>query len=218
MEEAMARTAKRQVVPAAIIAPVTGPGPVPVTLRINGQMYRLSLEPRWSLLDVLRENLGLTGAKRVCNLGECGACTVLLDGRPVYSCITLALECEKHDVTTIEGLAVEGKLDPVQEAFIRCDAVQCGFCTPGQVLAAKALLAQNPHPTDQEIIRAMAGNLCRCGAYPHIFNAIRSLEKADAQVADRIGGAKKMLDPDPSTRRAPRRGGSVSRPGRRGAR
>ena len=214
----MARTVRRQVVPAAIIAPVTGPGPVPVTLRINGQMHRLSLEPRRSLLDALREDLGLTGAKRVCNLGECGACTVLLDGRPVYSCITLALECEKHDVTTIEGLAVEGKLDPVQEVFIRCDAVQCGFCTPGQVLAAKALLAQNPHPTDQEIIRAMAGNLCRCGAYSHIFNAIRSLEKADDQAPDRIGGARKIPDPVPSTRRALRRVGSVSRPGRRGPR
>ncbi len=159
----------------AMMVTVAGPGPVPVRLQINRSVYHLSLDPRRSLLDALRLDLGLTGTKRVCNLGECGACTVLLDGRPIDACITLALECEGHEITTIEGLAADGRLDPVQEAFIRFDAVQCGFCTPGQVLAAKALLARNPRPSDEEIRHAMAGNLCRCGTYTNIVQAIRSL-------------------------------------------
>ncbi len=159
----------------ATMVTVAGPRPVPVQLQINRSVYRLNLDPRRSLLDALRIDLGLTGTKRVCNLGECGACTVLLDGRPINACITLALECQDHEITTIEGLTVDGRLDPVQEAFIRFDAVQCGFCTPGQVLAAKALLVRNPRPRDDEVRHAMAGNLCRCGTYTNILLAIQSL-------------------------------------------
>ena len=146
-----------------------------MTLHVNQQIYQVSLEPRCSLLDALRLHLGLTGAKRVCNLGECGACTVLLDGRPVYSCIALAIDCQNHDIGTIEGLSSDGALDPVQDAFVRHDAVQCGFCTPGQVLSAKALLPEKSEPTDEDIRRAMAGNLCRCGTYTHVVEAIQDL-------------------------------------------
>ncbi|MGH2457899.1 MAG: (2Fe-2S)-binding protein [Chloroflexota bacterium] len=146
-----------------------------MTLCVNQQVFRVSLEPHASLLDALRLHLGLTGAKRVCNLGECGACTVLLDGRPIYSCLALAIECQGHEIRTIEGLSSDGALDPVQDAFIRHDAVQCGFCTPGQIMSAKALLADHPDPSDDDIRRAMAGNLCRCGTYSHIVEAIRDL-------------------------------------------
>ncbi|HVC31909.1 MAG TPA: (2Fe-2S)-binding protein [Chloroflexota bacterium] len=184
----MVRTLKRSTAVSQIFAPVAGPGPVPVTLRVNGQVHRLGLEPRRSLLDALRLGLGLTGAKRVCNLGECGACTVLIDDEPIYSCLTLALECQGRAVTTIEGLAADGTLDPVQDAFVGCDAVQCGFCTPGQVLAAKALLDDHPDPTDEQIRRGMAGNLCRCGTYTHIVEAIRSL--GDGRSGGRVGEAE----------------------------
>jgi aerobic-type carbon monoxide dehydrogenase small subunit (CoxS/CutS family) len=133
------------------------------------------IESRRTLLDALREDLHLTGVKPGCNMGQCGACTILLDGEAVYSCLLLAVECQGREITTIEGLEREGVLDPVQQAFIEHDALQCGFCTPGQVLALKALLARNPHPSDEEIERGMSGNLCRCGAYPKIRAAARSL-------------------------------------------
>lgn len=185
-------------IPPRIMAPLAGPGPTPITLQVNRQTYHLEVEPRRSLLDALRFDLGLTGAKRVCNLGECGACTVLADGRPIYSCLALALEYQNRSITTIEGLAVDGKLDPVQEAFIRCDAVQCGFCTPGQVLAVKALLQENPRPTDEAIQKALAGNLCRCGTYGHIRDAIRSLtEGAVSCAATEPGPATEYLVPRP---------------------
>ena len=152
-----------------------------VRLDVNGAAYDLDLEPRRTLLDALREDLGLTGAKPGCNMGNCGACTVLLDGEAVYSCLLLAVECAGRAITTIEGLARGGALDPVQAAFVEYDALQCGFCTPGQVLAMKALLARNPHPTEEEIARGMSGNLCRCGAYPKILAAGRALAaRADA--------------------------------------
>lgn len=138
-------------------------------------MYTLTVEPRRTLLDALREDLRLTGAKPGCNMGQCGACTVLLDGEAVYSCLLLAIECQGRAITTIEGLAHGDTLDPVQQAFIDHDALQCGFCTPGQVLALKALLLRNQQPSDEEIERAMSGNLCRCGAYPKIMAAARSL-------------------------------------------
>lgn len=188
----------------AMMVTVAGPGPVPATLRVNGSIYRIDLEPRRSLLDALRLDLGLTGAKRVCNLGECGACTVLLDGRPIYACITLALECQGYEITTIEGLVVDGRLDPVQEAFVRHDAVQCGFCTPGQILAAKALLSRTSDPTDEEIRHAMAGNLCRCGTYRQIFEAIRSLAPSNGD-RDRPRSSD-----EPSTKQRPR---DLHRPG-----
>jgi len=146
-----------------------------VHLTVNDVPYDLDLEPRQTLLDTLRDEVGLTGAKPGCNMGNCGACTVLLEGEPVYSCLVLAVECEGRAITTIEGLARGDALDPVQQAFIAHDALQCGFCTPGQILAMKALLARNPHPSDEELERGMAGNLCRCGAYPKILAAGRAL-------------------------------------------
>ncbi len=144
-------------------------------LTVNATVYDLDVEPRRTLLDALREDMHLTGAKPGCHMGNCGACTVLLDGEAVYSCLLFAAECEGHEVTTIEGLAKGDTLDPVQAEFVKQDALQCGFCTPGQVLALTALLARNPHPSDEEIERGMAGNLCRCGTYPKILAAARAL-------------------------------------------
>lgn len=161
-----------------IVSNVAGPGPVPIFLRVNGKVHQLLVEPRRSLLEALREDLGLTGAKRVCNLGECGACTVLVDGRPTCSCIALAIEQQEAEILTIEGLSSHGQLDPIQEAFVGEDAVQCGFCTPGQIMAAKALLDYDPDPSDEAIRQAMAGNLCRCGTYTHILQALRGLRAA----------------------------------------
>ncbi|CAA9578425.1 MAG: hypothetical protein AVDCRST_MAG59-4368 [uncultured Thermomicrobiales bacterium] len=146
---------------------------VPVTMTVNGEAHTILVEPRRTLLDTLRHDLGLTGAKKVCDVGNCGACTVHLDGRPVYSCLLLAVDCADRTVTTIEGLAKGNALDPVQEAFVRRDAFQCGFCTPGQVMSLRALLDETPDPTDEQIARAVTGNLCRCGAYRNILEAGR---------------------------------------------
>ncbi len=151
-----------------------GPGRVPVVLWVNGERVTVQVEPHRTLLDVLRDELGLTGAKHVCGEGNCGACTVLLDGETVYACLTLAIDCEGSEVRTVEGLARDGALHPVQAAFIEHDGYQCGYCTPGQVLAAVALLEQEPNPTEDEIRLAMSGNLCRCGAYQGIVDAVRS--------------------------------------------
>ena len=148
-------------------------GPASALLRINGATHSLAVEPRRSLLDVLREDLGLTGAKKSCDMGNCGACTVLLDGRAMYACLLLAIDCTDVEITTIEGLSRNGELDPVQRAFIEADAFQCGFCTPGQVMSLKALLARDPHPSDADIERALSGNLCRCGAYRNLLRAGR---------------------------------------------
>lgn len=153
------------------------PQRVRIRLNVNGTARELYVEPRRTLLDALREDLHLTGAKPGCNMGNCGACTVLIDGEAIYSCLTLALECEGRSITTIEGLARDGTLDAVQEAFIQHDALQCGFCTPGQILALKALLDCNPHPTDEEIERSLSGNICRCGAYAKIRQAARTLAR-----------------------------------------
>ncbi len=144
-----------------------------VSLLVNGQRRRLLVEPRWSLLFVLREKMGLTGTKVGCERGECGACTVLIDGQPRYSCITLAVEAEGKEITTLEGLMDGEELGPVQKAFIEHDAFQCGYCTPGQVMAAEGLLRSNPDPSLEEIRLGMSGNLCRCGVYPNIFRAVR---------------------------------------------
>jgi xanthine dehydrogenase YagT iron-sulfur-binding subunit len=144
-----------------------------VRLRVNGQPHELMLEPRHTLLDTLRVDLALTGTKKVCDVGDCGACTVLLDGRAVYACLLLAVDCEGRDITTVEGLAEDGRLDPIQRAFIEADAFQCGFCTPGQMMSLKALLLENPNPSDDAIRRAVTGNLCRCGAYANILKAGR---------------------------------------------
>jgi len=144
-----------------------------VSLTINGRRHRLLVEPRWSLLYVIRDRLGLTGSKVGCERGECGACTVLVGGVPRYACLTLALEAEGAEVTTIEGLMHGEDLGPVQQAFVEHDAFQCGYCTPGQVVAAEGLLRAAPNPSLEEIREGMSGNLCRCGAYAHIFKAVR---------------------------------------------
>jgi aerobic-type carbon monoxide dehydrogenase small subunit (CoxS/CutS family) len=149
-----------------------GPDRVMVTLRVNGRLVQVHIEPRRTLLSMLREELGLTGAKRSCGRGECGACTVLLDGETIYSCLTLAIECEGREIRTVEGLAQGERLHPVQEAFLEVDGYQCGFCTPGQVMSAVALLEHNPHPTEEDVRREMVGNVCRCGAYPNILRAV----------------------------------------------
>ncbi len=142
-------------------------------LRVNGQSHTVQIPTTRTLLDALRSDLGLTGTKKVCDQGQCGACTVLRDGMAVYACLTLAVECDGQEITTIEGLAApDGTLHPIQQAFLDCDGLQCGFCTPGQVLAAKALLDRHPHPTAADIAHGMAGNLCRCGAYPGIVRAV----------------------------------------------
>ena len=146
-----------------------------ITLQVNGTTHRLSVDTRTTLLDALRERLGLTGTKKGCDQGACGACTVLVDGRRVLSCLMLAAQCECREVTTIEGLARDGGLHPMQEAFVRHDALQCGYCTPGQIMSAVALVAEGRAGSDAEIREFMSGNLCRCGAYPNIVAAIREV-------------------------------------------
>jgi aerobic-type carbon monoxide dehydrogenase small subunit (CoxS/CutS family) len=150
-------------------------------LLVNGRTHEVTPAPVESLADTLRERLHLTGTKVSCGRGECGSCTVLLNGRVVYSCLTITNACAGSDITTIEGLAAPGALHPVQRAFIDYDAVQCGFCTPGQVLAAVALLAETPVPDESQIRQAMSGNLCRCGTYPRIAQAIRSVSGQEAR-------------------------------------
>jgi aerobic-type carbon monoxide dehydrogenase small subunit (CoxS/CutS family) len=133
------------------------------------------------LLDALRVDLELTGTKKVCDMGDCGACTVLVDGRAVYSCLLLAIDCAGREIRTVEGLGADGQLDPVQQAFVETDALQCGFCTPGQVMSVRALLDENPTPSDAEILRAVSGNLCRCGAYQNILRAGRLAAELEAK-------------------------------------
>ncbi|WP_136621722.1 MULTISPECIES: (2Fe-2S)-binding protein [Mesorhizobium] len=146
---------------------------VPVHLDINGDHHELQLEPRVTLLDALRDRLGLTGTKKGCDHGQCGACTVHVDGERVLACLTLAAQVEGRTVTTIEGLAREGEMHPVQAAFLEQDAFQCGYCTPGQIMSAVACIREGHAGSDEEIREYMAGNLCRCGAYPHIVAAVR---------------------------------------------
>jgi xanthine dehydrogenase YagT iron-sulfur-binding subunit len=150
---------------------------LPLRLEVNGRSRELLVEPRWSLLFVLRERLGLTAAKPGRERGECGACTVLVDDRPRYACLTLALEAAGRRIETAEGLMDGEHLGPVQRAFLQEDGLQCGYCTPGQVMAAEGLLRRNGQPTIEEIRREMSGNLCRCGAYAHIFNAVAEAAK-----------------------------------------
>lgn len=155
-----------------------------VSLNVNGQTYDLAVAPHRTLLDVLREDIGLTGTKRGCDDGDCGACTVLIDGEPVTSCLVLAVDGQGKAITTIEGLAVDGQLHPVQQAFIDYGGLQCGFCTPGMILAAKYLLEQNPNPTDEEISLGLAGNLCRCTGYVQILEAVAACREDNGVVAE----------------------------------
>ena len=143
-----------------------------ITLRINGRLYEILVEPHQTLLEVLRDDLGLTGTKYNCLEGECGACTVLIDGESVLSCLTLALAVQGKEITTIEGLAKGNKPNPIQRAFVNHGAIQCGFCIPGMILSAKALLDQNPRPTKEEVKSGLAGNLCRCTGYVKIIEAV----------------------------------------------
>jgi xanthine dehydrogenase YagT iron-sulfur-binding subunit len=159
---------------------VRGPAAGRVALTVNGRARELQIEPRVSLLDALREHLGLTGSKKGCDQGTCGACTVLVDGRRVLGCLTLAVTCEGHDVTTIEGLAPDGGLHPMQAAFIEQDAFQCGYCTPGQIMSAVALLEEGHAGNDGAIREWMSGNICRCAAYPNIRAAIRQVRDTAA--------------------------------------
>jgi len=161
------------VAPRAATAAVQEEGLTWVALRVNGRSHQLLVEPRWTLLDVLRERLELTGTKLGCGRGECGACTVLVDGTPRYACLVLAVEAEGREVTTVEGLMRGEEMGTVQTAFVEEDAFQCGYCTPGQVMAAEGLLRRLPHPGPEAIREGMSGNLCRCGAYKHIFEAVR---------------------------------------------
>jgi xanthine dehydrogenase YagT iron-sulfur-binding subunit len=161
-----------------------GPESVPVTLSVNGKDVRVLIEPRRTLLSVLREELGLTGAKRGCGRGQCGACTVIVDGQTAYACMALAIDCEGREIRTVESLAEGKELHPVQEAFFEHDGYQCGFCTPGQVMSAVALLEHRQHPTEQKVRHEMAGNLCRCGAYPNIIRAVLAAAEKGVGHAD----------------------------------
>jgi aerobic carbon-monoxide dehydrogenase small subunit len=146
-----------------------------ITLVVNGQRHELEIEPRRTLVDVLRTDLGLTGTKKVCELGDCGACTVIMDGRAVNSCLVLGVEADGKEVLTVEGLATGAGLDPLQQSFVEHGAVQCGFCTPGMLLSAKALLDENPKPSELEVRTALAGNLCRCTGYAKIVEAVMAM-------------------------------------------
>lgn len=146
-----------------------------ITLRVNGEPYELEIEPNRLLLQVLREEIGLTGTKEGCSIGVCGACSVILDGRLVSSCLTLAVACDGKEIMTIEGLAKDGKLHPLQQAFIEFGGFQCGICTPGQIMAAKALLDENSKPTEEEVKEWMSGNLCRCTGYYKILESVMAV-------------------------------------------
>jgi carbon-monoxide dehydrogenase small subunit len=154
-----------------------------IALKVNGESHEVAVAPRMALLEVLRDMLGLTGTKNGCSLGNCGSCTVLLNGKPVASCLVLAVEAQGKEVMTIEGLAQNGELHPMQQAFIEHGALQCGFCTPGMLLSAKALLDENPSPTENDVKEAISGNLCRCTGYTDAVNAV-------LDVAERMKEAK----------------------------
>ena len=151
-----------------------------ITVNVNGAQERIDVQPNLTLLQMLREKLALTGTKNGCEAGECGACTVLVDGEPVNSCMMLAIEADGRDVLTVEGLAPEGHLSPLQGAFVEHNAVQCGFCTPGMLMSAYALLKRNPTPTEEQIKQALVGNLCRCTGYVRIIRAIKAVADQDA--------------------------------------
>ena len=159
---------------------VYGPGKVPIELTVNGKKHALQLEPRVTLLDALRDSLDVTGAKRVCDRAECGACTVLLNNKPVYACSILAIDVRGKDITTVESFMQGDKLHPIQQAFVENDASQCGFCTPGFVVATKAFLDKHPNPNPEEIRRGLSGNVCRCGTYHGIQQVVAQMSQKGA--------------------------------------
>jgi carbon-monoxide dehydrogenase small subunit len=145
-----------------------------IWLRVNGFEYDVPVMPHWTLLDVLREEIGLTGTKKGCDKGECGSCTVIMNGQAVLSCLVLAIQAQGKEILTIEGLSQGGKLDPVQDAFVKYGAIQCGFCTPGMIMTSRALFNKNPRPSEEEIKKALSGNLCRCTGYMKIIEAVKN--------------------------------------------
>ena len=151
-----------------------------IELKVNGEIYEVAVDVHRTLLEVLRENLGLTGTKEACDLGECGSCTVIMDGKPVLSCLTLVMEAQGKDILTVEGLGKEGKLHPLQQSFVDHGAIQCGFCTPGMIMSAKELLDKNSSPTEEEIKKAISGNLCRCTGYVKIIEAVKAAAGKEA--------------------------------------
>ena len=157
--------------------PIVGPGPVAMKIRVNGSERTITVPPSTTLADALRDTIGLTGTKRVCDRGSCGACTVMLDGATVDSCSMLAIDAVGREVTTVEGCGTPEKPSAVQEAFVECDALQCGFCTPGMVVSCTALLKSNPSPTRAEVAEGISGNICRCGTYQNIFEAVDRVSK-----------------------------------------
>jgi xanthine dehydrogenase YagT iron-sulfur-binding subunit len=179
---------------AQTIAPAAGAAPpsarTRIRLTVNGVAQRIEVEDRWTLVEVIRDHVGLTGTKIGCDRGECGACTVLLDGRPVYSCSQLAVWADGRSVQTVEGLARDGRLSPLQQAFVDHNAAQCGFCTSGQLMAATALLARTPRPTTSQVRAGMTGNLCRCSNYNAIVEAVLAASGAPAQTTAGNGGAQ----------------------------
>lgn len=156
---------------------IFGPDPAPITLKVNGVARKVTVEPRVTLLRALRNELEITGAKEVCDRGGCGACTVLMDGRIVNACMIMAWDAVGHEITTVESFGTPEKLSPIQAAFVECDGFQCGFCTPGMIVSCTALLKENPAPTRDEVKAGLAGNLCRCGTYSRIFDAVDKAAK-----------------------------------------
>jgi xanthine dehydrogenase YagT iron-sulfur-binding subunit len=170
---------------------IFGPGKVPVKALINGKPYTANLEPCITLLDAMREFWGLTGAKRVCDRATCGACTILVDGNREYACSLLAIDVQEQEITTIESLDANGELDPIQQAFVDNDALQCGFCTAGFVMSCKGFLAEVPNPTREDILKGMSGNLCRCGTYAGIQQAVA---RAAAAIAPKAKRAQRKVE------------------------
>ena len=152
-----------------------------IKLKVNGVEYDVLIKPHWTLLDVLRDEIGLVGTKKGCDRGECGACTVIMNGEAILSCLVLAIQCQGKEILTIEGLAQDGKLDPLQDAFVKLGAIQCGFCTPGMIMASRALLNKTPHPSEEEIKRGLSGNLCRCTGYTKIIAAVQKASTTEGR-------------------------------------
>ena len=173
-------TVPRMVMTAGTEVPVQGPGKVAMTFNVNDKSYKASLEPRVTLLDALRDTLDITGPKRVCDKAECGSCTVLLDGKAIYACSMLAIEAQGKKITTVEALMEGGNLHPIQQAFVDNDASQCGFCTPGFVVACKAMLDKHPDPTPEDLLHELSGNICRCGTYAGIRGAVAQAARKGA--------------------------------------